>query len=363
VKHHPHLATVCTGAVVAGLLLGLGGCRVFRDDEGIFVDPRDDYLDAQAGAPLIVPEDMEGTRIADTWPIPEVPAQPAAKTFPKEAPRPKIFVGRNLDAVRIQSLGSRRWIVSGDAPAQVWPQVKQFLIDSRVGIDSEDPESGVVQSVWLAVGEGEDVVRGAIREGLQESGGGDVPGDWLDRVELRIERGIREGSSEVHIDHQRRSGTSEGSAVAEVEVQLIAELADYLAAAVATGPVSMVGRDIAAQSKARIVEDDEGMPALLLNVDYERAWATVEQALKRAEIEIEQSDRDQGVYRAVLSGESRTGLFSRILSGRGDRGQVVSIHVANTPQGIRVDVRRPGDEPIDRELAEEILLTLREYAA
>ncbi len=354
------------------LLLVVAGCHTLRDDKGIFVDPRDDYLDAAPSKPLVVPENMASVRIQDTWPIPEVARQPAAKTFPNEPPRPKMLVGRNLDTVRIQRLGSRSWIVSGDAPSQVWPQIKQFLLDSQVGIEVEDPPSGVVETSWLSIAEGDDAVREAMREGLDNREAdreAETADDGLmERVHVRVERGIRQGSSEVHVVHSRKGADGELPAVTEVETAIIAELADYLAAAVASGPVSMVGRDIAAESKARIVEDETGTPILYLNVDFDRAWATIEQALERAELGTSEADRDRSLFRVVLGEKPKEGLFARIIpGGGGDLGPSVSIELASTATGIAVRVRGEsggeGEEPIDRALAEEILRTLREFAA
>lgn len=362
-------------AVAATLAVALvflvAGCHTLRDDKGIFVDPRDDYLDATPGRPLVVPENMVAIRIEDTWPIPEVAEQAGARTFPRDPPRPKMLVGRNLDAVRIQRLGSRSWIVSGDAPSQVWPQIKQFLLDSRVGIDKEDPPAGVVETSWLRATEGDDAVREAIRSGLANREGGDETGEpagtadegLLERVHVRVERGIRQGSSEIHVVHSRKGSGGELPAVIEVETKLIAELADYLAAAVATGPVSMVGRDIASASKARIAEDETGLPVLYLNVDFDRAWATIDQALQRAELGTAEADRDRSVFRVVLGDKPKEGLFSRIIpGGRGDLGPAVSIELAATATGIAVSIRGEGEEPVDRALAEEILRTLREFA-
>ena len=356
---------------MAALLFVVAGCHTLRDDKGIFVDPRDDYLEATTGKPLVVPENMAAVRIEDTWPIPEVTAQAAAKTFPNDPPRPKMLVGRNLDAVRIQRLGSRSWIVSGDAPSQVWPQIKQFLLDSRVGIDKEDPPSGIVETTWLRADEGDDTVREAIRSGLANRQGDGEPREpadpadegLLERVHVRVERGIRQGSSEVHVAHSRKGPAGELPAVVEVESRLIAELADYLAAAVETGPVSMVGRDIASASKARIAEDDSGLPVLFLNVDFDRAWATIDQAIQRAELGTAEADRDRGVFRVVLEDKRKEGLFSRIIpGGRGEMGPAVSIELAATATGIAVSIRGEGEQPVDRELAEEILRTLREFA-
>ena len=53
------------------LLLGtLGGCSWLSDDEGWFVDRRDDYIDAEQLPPLQVPGDMAATPLQDPFPIP-----------------------------------------------------------------------------------------------------------------------------------------------------------------------------------------------------------------------------------------------------------------------------------------------------
>ena len=110
---------------------------------------------------------MEALRIQDALPIPEVVEQPITKVFPREAPRPDVLVGRDFDAVRIQRLGDRRWIVLGDPPAQVWPLTKQFLADNGVALGREDAAAGSVDSAWIVIADQEygDVVRSAIRDG------------------------------------------------------------------------------------------------------------------------------------------------------------------------------------------------------
>ena len=342
-----------------------------RDDKGLFVDARDDYLNAAPAEPLVVPEDLSAMRVADTWPIPDL-ANPnaAAKVFPKEAPRPEVLVGRDLDAVKIQKLGTRSWMVLGDSPAQVWPLLKQFLADNGVGIGQEDPPQGVIESEWIVVADRDyaDVVRSAIRDGRAKhvEGGGEIePG--RDRLRFRVERGIRRGSSEVHISHLRAVGLSdtESPAVLEVEAEVIKTVAEYFAAGITQAAVSMVGRDIAARSKADIIKDDGGYPALYLNVGFDRAWATVGQALERAEIVVQESDAEEAVVRAVFPTAGRRGWLKRIVPG-GESGKNtrVLIRVERNGEGRAVvSVEAPDGDRIAAELAEEVLITVREFAA
>ena len=353
-------------AVLIGGMLASTGCRIFRDDAGFFVDPRDDYVEAKVGEPLKVPVGMEAS-VGDTWPIPEILEQPTAKTYVDEVPRPRLLASASTDEIKIQKLGTKSWIVLADAPAQVWPLVKQLMEDSGVGVAREDPPAGILETAWFSVDpSASDLLRAAVGTGLSQQEQS-AQGSWLDRVQVRIERGIRVGSSEVHVVHYRTRSANDGaidtSAVPEVEGELITKMADYLAQGVASSSVSMVGREIASERKARIVEDETGAPTLLLHIGFDRAWATVDGALERAEMEVTESDRDNATFRAVLRAEAKPGFFARLFSRADGGGTVVSLRLHERDDGVVVEVRDVAGQPVTRELAERVLLTLREYAA
>lgn len=349
-----------TGALVFGaLLLTLDGCRYLADDEGIFVNRRDDYLTAEVGRTLEVPPDLTGARIVDSWPIPDAQGSGAEKNYPGEPPRPEVFVGSDMDAVKIQRLGERSWIVLPDPPAQVWPLIKQFLADNGVPISREDAPGGIIESDWIVVADREhdDVVRTAIRSGQRESAA--APSRY--RVRFRVERGIRRGATEVHVDHERIVDGEQNlaPALAPVQSEVTAKLADYFAHGVAEA-VSMVGREIAAESKAELVKNAGGYPSLRLNVDFDRAWATVGQALERAEVVIAERDRDAARYSAVFSAGGKAGWLKRLRRGGGD--VVVVIHLVREQERVVVRVMDDAGAALPVELAEQVLLTLREFA-
>lgn len=348
---------------VAALLLAPSGCRYLADDEGIFVNRRDDYLQAQVGAQLEVPPELTNVRIVDSWPIPDAPGSAAAKNYPDDPPRPEVFVGSDIDAVKIQKLGDRSWIVLPDAPEQVWPLIKQFLADNGVAIGREDAPAGVIESRWFVIADRDydDVVRAAIRAGQIEgdTSSGAIPSRY--RVQFHVERGIRRGSTEVHVGHERIVGnqTDLAAALPQVQSEVTAKLADYFALGVAEA-VSMVGRDIASESKAQVVKNANGYPSLRLNVDFDRAWATVGQALERAEVAIAERDRDAARYRAVFSSGDKTGWLKRLRRGGGD--VVVVIHLVREQERVVVRVMDEAGAALPVDLAEQVLLTLREFA-
>ena len=167
--------------------------------------------------------------------------------------------------------------------------------------------------------------------------------------------------------HYRTRSESEGatvtSTVPEVEGELITKMADYLAQGVASSSVSMVGREIASERKARIVEDETGAPTLLLHIGFDRAWATVDGALERAQMEVTEVDRDNATFRAVVPAEAKPGFFARVFSGRDGGGTPVTLRLHERDDGVVVEVRGVAGQPAPRELAEQVLLTLREFAA
>ena len=356
----------CAATVLIAGMLASTGCRIFRDDAGFFVDPRDDYVEATVGEPLVVPEGMEAS-VGDTWPIPDILEQPTAKTYADEVPRPRLLAGASADEIKIQKLGAKSWIVLADSPDQVWPLVKQLMEDSGVGVAREDPPAGIVETAWFSVEPGaSDVLRAAVGTGLSQQENL-AEGSWLDRVQVRIKRGIRVGSSEVHVVHYRtrsaNGGVIDTSAVPEVEGELITKIADFLAQGVASSSVSMVGREIASERKARIVEDETGVPTLVLHIGFDRAWATVDGALERAEMEVTEIDRDTATFRTVLRAETKPGFFARVFSRQDGGGTPVTLRLSERDDGVVVEVRDPAGQPVPRELAEQVLLTLREFAA
>ena len=147
-----------------------------------------------------------------------------------------------------------------------------------------------------------------------------------------------------------------------VEAEVTTKLAEYFAAGV-NAAVSMVGRDVASASKALIVKDDTGYPALRLYIGFDRAWATIGQALERAEIEAE-ADRTDATYQVSFPTAGRRGWLRRIVPG-GESGlnTPVAIHLQAADSGVVINVAKPDGKPLGVELAEEVLVTLREFAA
>jgi outer membrane protein assembly factor BamC len=316
--------------------------------------------------------------VQDPFPIPPITNRLRPEYYPNRPPRPDaIYANDNRDEVRIQRLGERRWLVIPEAPTTVWPKVKQFLAENGVPITWESPAEGRLDTEWLQVdGPSRDVIRQVMRDG---KAGADMAGG-KDRLRLRVEPGLRERTSEIHLRYEN-SGFADPSAdqlidltpvashSSDVEQEELTELGAYIAARVAEQTVSMVAQDIGAGVKSYMDIDPDGDPTLKLRLDRDRAWATDGQSLSRASIEITEADEQSGIYRIAvpedLDVESKEpGFFGRLFSFGGDDLRNLELRLqSNNGSGFAVSALDDEGQPLDREFGQQLLVLIREYAS
>jgi outer membrane protein assembly factor BamC len=362
------------------VLLLAAGCSWFSDDKGVFVDRSKDYLEARQEPPLVIPGNLTAVHVQDPAPVPDIPTPIEPEYFPDQPPRPDAIHGNDSrDEVRLQRLGDRTWLAIPEDPTTVWPKVKQFLAENGIPLARELPSEGRLDSVWLDIGSDtyRDVVRRTIRDAkdtAQMTGG-------RDRVRLRVEPGLRERTTEVHIRYENDAFAppaadtlvdlaSSTSHLLPAEQSLLNELGAYVAARVAEQTVSMVAQDMAGGVKSFIDRDERGDPALRLVVDYKRAWATIGQSLNRANIEITEADEAAGVYVVNVPpdldvGETeKKGFFRRLFSFGGDKMQTLQIRVQASEAGSQLVTAKAADgSELDREFGQDVLVMLREYSS
>jgi outer membrane protein assembly factor BamC len=361
------------------LMLFTAGCGWFSDDKGLFVDRTEDYLKASENQPLAIPQGLDTARVQDPFPVPEITPRLRPEYYPKRPPRPDtIYANDNRDEVRIQRLGDRRWLVVPEAPTTVWPKVKQFLAENGVALEWEAPGQGRLDTLWLDVLDEpyRDVIRQVIRDGKREA---DLAGG-RDRLRLRVEPGLRERSTEVHLRYENSefSTPSEprindlepvASHSPAVEQEALNELGAYIAARVAEQTVSMVAQKIGAGVKSFLDIDADGDPILQLRLDRDRAWATLGQSLSRASIDVTESDEQTGVYRILVPEDldveaDEKGFLRRMFSFGGE--DLLDLQLKLEPSsssGFVVSALDEQGRPLDREFGQRVLVLVREYAS
>ncbi len=362
-------------------LPGLTGCGALFGKEGWFRDREDEYLQAQKTPRMEVPPGLRTVAVDDLLVIPPVERTTRPAAF--EVPRPETLGGsKKRERVSIQRLADRSWILVEAAPAEVWPAVNEFWEVNGIGIDYEDATQGVVETVWLSG-------RGAQSTDLfrqlfsQFSGAGSL--ETRDRFRMRLEHGVRPGTTEIHLLHKDISVNEHGAKSADalrwpeksdnpgLEAGMLLELQVHLARGSSRArTVSLLAQSLVGRPKATFERGADGIPTLKLELEFDRAWAAVGQALTEARIDVRDLDRNNAIYYVVMDGESGSdepGFFGRMMGNESTQSENVDpaltnalrLHLDNTASGVvLVRVRDASGEMAPADVSENLLNIIRE---
>ncbi|WP_269618203.1 outer membrane protein assembly factor BamC [Zhongshania sp. BJYM1] len=258
-----------------GLTL-LSGC--FGGD-GMFRDRGQDYRKAKLTAPLVLPPGIKSETLDDQYVVPGIEThKPLPGKF--EVSRPE-SLAKNVGTseVKIQTLEDRSWILMDGDPNQVWPRMRVFLGRAGLEIAKADGKAAIIETQWR-----------------------DPDGDGAsrERFRFRLEEGVQQGTSEIHVLVQINGNEQwpKQSDSSKRESQMVRVVAQYLADQETAGAVSILAQR--SDSKGKIfIEGGDGSPDsrhLLLLLPLDRAWAALGLALVKAGFEIEDDRREVNKY-------------------------------------------------------------------
>lgn len=374
------MARLLWGLVALATLVCAGCGWIRRGDDGMFLNPKDDYLDSVQHNKLVVPQDLRTLENTDPFPIPPTPTPPNPSYYPNRPPLPDaIYANDNRDEVRIQRLGDRAWLVIPEPPTTAWPKLKQFMAENGVPLSYDAPDVGRLNTGWLQIDT--TAYRDVIRLLLQDAKKANPLLTGQDRFLIRVEQGLRPLTTEIHVRHENDSVSLpvrdevvviDGlrSHVPAAENDLLNEIGAYIAAKVSEQTVSKVALQIGSNKKSELGRDASGFPVLHLYLDHERAWATLGQALENAEVEIKNLDREAGLFSVAIPPAAfgddggGKGFFCRLTFSCGD-GEVLDAQIVlrGEKDDYHVSVLdAQGATPLKAEVAQQILVLIREYA-
>ena len=246
----------------------------------------------------------DGTISASTVQAPRAPGAAAS------APGTSAVAPNVVGDFRLERAGSQRWLVTKQAPEQLWPQLQAFWQERGFALEIEQRDAGVMETDWVEnrAKIPQDFIRntiGKLFDGMYDSG-------ERDRYRTRLER-APDGSTEIYISHRgmvevytqsAREGTTSWQArppEPELEALMLSKLmvklggqeeqAKAMASAVAGAPGAPTG---ITAPRARMVSGSPG--ALQVDDGFDRAWRRVGLALDRSGFTVEDRDRAQGLY-------------------------------------------------------------------
>ena len=341
--------------VSACLMSTLAACSWLGDDEDDWFRNRaNDYRKARIEKPLELPEHIEASNIEDTYNIPPI-SDNASLTGEFDVPRPeRLEEDALVDAVRINKMDNQRWILVDGAPGEVWPRLRAFLTRHQLRVMRADAVQGILETDWL-----QPAGEGALRE----------------RFRLRIEQGVQRGTTEVYVlqaDIRAEDSWPNTSSNDERETLIINTLAQYLADnQVTMSSVSMLAQQaMGSAGRISLEEDEQRQPYLQLGLSFERAWASLGLAVKKAGFVVEDLDRSQQIYYVRYfdpkTEEEEPGFWSNLFSFGSDEEKEKGIPFllrveSSNDQEVLIKVGSSDDEAFVNEKATDILKRIKKH--
>jgi outer membrane protein assembly factor BamC len=363
---------VCLLAAVA-----VGACQTISEKRKI------DYKSTRTLPPLDVPPDLSmpaGAKGTDQE-TPGGVATYSGYVSGKDA-QPGADAGNGVlptfHDVQMKRDGQMRWLVVDMPPDQVWPKVREFVLNNGLIIDKENPQTGVIETAWA---ENRANIGTGMQKLLAKSLGSLYSTGTRDRYVIRLDRGSAPGTTEVYVGHQGMKEViinAEGAGdVGETRWEwrpsdpgLEAEMLRLMM--VSLGVKEDRAKTVVASAeatplpeRAKLTQAD-GKTLLTLPEDFERAWRRVGLALDRSSFTVEDRDRSKGIYYVRYidpdKSQKKPGFFSRLF-GRKKQGPTneYQISVKSDESTSKVDVLDKTGAPDRTKTGERILTLLYEH--
>ena len=226
--------------------------------------------------------------------------------------------------MHVERDGNQQWLVVQGAPAQVWPNVKEFWLEQGFLIKMEDPRVGILETGWSE--NRADIPDGVIRGLIGKVVDSVYSSATRDQYRVRLERGIESGTTEIYLTHRGveeviQGGVEDGTSVwqprptdPELEAEMLKRLMVYLGVEEQKAE-AMVARERGPKVRAQMVSNDSGS-MLVVNEDFSRAWRRTGVALDRVGFAVEDRNRSEGTYFVTyndpLADQNKEGVLSKL---------------------------------------------------
>jgi len=226
--------------------------------------------------------------------------------------------------MHVERDGNQQWLIVQGAPAQVWPNVKEFWLEEGFLIKMEDPRVGILETGWAE--NRADIPDGMIRGLIGKVVDSVYSAATRDQYRVRLERGIEPGTTEIFLTHRGVEEVVQGGAIdstsvwqprptdPELEAEMLKRLMIYLGIEEQKA-AAMVARESGPKVRAQMVSNDSGT-LLLVNEDFSRAWRRTGVALDRVGFAVEDRNRSEGTYFVTyndpLADQNKDGVLSKL---------------------------------------------------
>ena len=371
--------------VVAGAVL-VAGCSGTTEDIGSGRQPS--YKSSRSAPPLEIPPDLSSSAVRDTLPIPGVGA--TYSQYASGAPQPGSDTAQAVlpeaAGARIERSGDERWLVVAMKPEEVWPRLRDFWTEQGFVLDTEEPDIGLMETEWA---ERRTPLPGHAAQKLFRKVYEAFYGvTFRDRYRTRIERGAGSDTTDIYISHRGAEQVVLGDDGAQVRPDgplewvwqprpgdpgLEALMLSRLMISIGVDEEraeSIVAASAPPTPRARLVSEDGGAPALVLDEGFSPAWRRAGLALDRGGFAVEDRDRSRGLYFVRYAGledddnSEDEGWLSRLKFWKSDEeedsGTYLVRVVGDTPDTTRIVILDGEGGRDESPIASRILTDLHE---
>ncbi len=243
--------------------------------------------------------------------------------------------------VRIERLGNQRWLVVKRPAEALWDPIKDFWQDNGFLLAVDQSALGIMETDWAE--NRAKIPQDGLRSALGKLLDSLYSTPERDKFRTRLER-TPSGETEIFISHrgmlevytsERDSQTvwQPRPADPELEAEFLRRLMVKL------GVTQDQAKSLVAASVAKstsTVSTVNGLPALVIEEGFDRAWRRVGLALDRTGFTVEDRDRKQGIYfvRYVPPNpdSKEPGFFGKLFGGSSKDGQAAQFRIAVASQ-------------------------------
>ena len=259
------------------LAISLSSCSMFGGSDGYFPEKKYDFLNEEVESDISLPGSLSNPNTENHYPVGDLEDIEDKIEVPK--PR-QIFASSGNSSVQLRRLGELMWIYIETLPSTSWPISKNYWDTSIYEVTKADPNTGEI----------------------------DIDFDQNSKLQMRVEHGIKEASTEIFL---YQIDKSDGTIMSNPEFlqSEMSNIVEYFAESIS----SFTGTSLAAQNlnemkKASIFTED-GKTVIALDLNFDRAWSSVSKALVEANIVTNDRDRTKGIFFVSYSQEEDRGLF------------------------------------------------------
>jgi outer membrane protein assembly factor BamC len=320
----------------------------------VFESDKVDYKASKKAAPLDIPPDLTQLQKDNRYAVPDGRGVATASGFQQQrgaTPAVAAASGEQIgqvptDTIRIERNGNQRWLVVKESPEQLWPQLLEFWHNSGFTVETESPQTGIMETNWAEnrAKIPQDFIRrtiGKVFDSAYSTG-------ERDKFRTRLER-RPDGTTEVYISHR---GVEEVLTGPQKEIATWAarpndpELeAEFLGRLMAQLTGTKVKEATAFVTNAPLEPQHAKLEGSKVVVDegFDRAWRRVGLALDRVGFTVEDRDRVQGIYFVRYvdpDAVKKEGFFSKLFGGedKNKEAQKFRVIVSTVPNATTTDV-------------------------